>query len=54
MMRASLLFVLLAACSNEKPKSCTGTTPSLALIEAYCKNGEADRCYYTSQPLDGF
>lgn len=33
---------------------CTGTPPSIRLVEGYCQGGEADRCFYTQKPADGY
>jgi hypothetical protein len=47
----ALAALALGACSGGA-SMCKGTT---ALVEGYCKNGEAaDRCYYDHDPLDGF
>jgi hypothetical protein len=47
-MRAALLAIstTLAACS--------GAHGPIALVEGYCPNNEADRCYFASAPNDGF
>jgi hypothetical protein len=34
---------LLAACASE-----------VTLVEGYCQNGEADRCYFDHPVMDGF
>ena len=33
---------------------CAGAAPSVRLVEGYCQNGEADRCYFTQKPADGY
>lgn len=33
---------------------CAGAAPSVRLVEGYCPNGEADRCYFTQKPADGY
>jgi hypothetical protein len=44
----------LAGCGSSNA-ACAGTPATTMLIEGYCKNGEAaDRCYYDSDPMDGF
>ena len=50
---ACLLPILLMACSADKT-TCVGAAPTVALVEGYCKNNEANRCYYDTAPLDGF
>ena len=34
--------------------NCPGAPASVALVEGYCKAGEADRCFYAQPPMDGF
>jgi hypothetical protein len=60
MTRLSLIAValVLVACSQSDPSApdaavCSGAPPATMLVEGFCTNGEADRCYYTSA-MDGF
>lgn len=59
-MRAvAVLGLAMAACSSPNgavPDAavCPGAAPSTALIEGFCKNGEADRCFYGTPPVDDF
>jgi hypothetical protein len=34
--------------------TCAGVPPSIRLVEGYCQAGEADRCFYTQKPADGY
>ena len=34
--------------------TCAGAPPSIRLVEGYCQAGEADRCFYTQKPADGY
>ena len=33
---------------------CAGAAPSIRLVEGYCPNGQADRCFFTQKPADGY
>jgi hypothetical protein len=49
----------LAACSpagSSLPDAaaCSGAVPSTMLVEGFCKHGEADRCFYSTPPMDDF
>ena len=59
-MRAAALCALaMVACSSPNGSqpdaaTCEGAAPATALIEGFCKHGEADRCFYGAAPVDDF
>jgi hypothetical protein len=55
-MRSAIAVVLLLSTGcSPRSKTCGGEPPTTALVEGYCKNGEAaDRCYFNPAPMDGF
>jgi len=61
MLRLCLLALALTplACSRSDSATpdaavCSGAPPTTMLVEGFCKNGEADRCYYSPPSMDGF
>ncbi len=53
MMKLGIAALCVAGCSSSAT-TCPGAPPAKALVEAFCKAGEADRCFYDQSPLDGF
>ena len=51
---ASVVPDLAAPIPPDLSVTCTGTPPTIRLVEGYCQAGEADRCLYTQKPADGY
>lgn len=34
--------------------ACSGAPPATMLVEGFCRNNEADRCFYSPAAMDGF
>jgi hypothetical protein len=49
-----LLGTLLAVGCSEPTHKCAGAQPTKTLHEGYCQNGEAARCNYLEEQIDGF
>jgi hypothetical protein len=49
---ATLATTLAAGCSSGP--TCQPPAQPVVLMEGYCTNGEADRCYFDHNPADGF